>query len=353
MMKKITLATLVLALLAVSGCSDDKESKSVCNVKSFNLQCEDQEIQACRALEEKDRGYIVTNETYEVNGVVYACDADDNVIIKNECSGNSILNSDGQAVESLQGYYSTVKCEEGVVVDDIPDVIDPSGGEIDPGDNDSDVVPSKDNTKCVDGSLFIGSGDDYTAASSQYFCDQEEGFIYGCDGDKRVLRAQYCNGDTVVSCVKNESTGVYEVSSSACASNETCVEYDKADQREAACFDQSDVSDECGDIKVYGKCDANGSSLYMCSNDKGDGTGKLLHITCSGQKSCVLVEESSYGYDCAITCENDGETYNDFGTCVDNKLYYCNQSGEYAEPVVCEASQSCGWDSTNIYYNCL
>ena len=348
MMRKITLATLVLSLLAVSGCSDDKESKSVCDVKSFDLQCEDQEIVACRGLEEKDRGYIVTNETYEVNGVVYACDADNHVIVKNECSGDSILNSDGQAVDSLQGYYSTVKCDNGVVVDDIPDVNDSSGGNVG-----LDGVPSKDNTKCVGGNLFIGSGDDYTAAPSPYFCDQEEGFIYGCEGDKRVLRAQYCKGDSVVSCVKNESTGVYEVSSSDCNSNETCVEYDKADQREAACFDQSDVSDECGDIKVYGKCGADGSSLYMCSNDKGDGTGKLLHITCSGQKSCILVEESSYGYDCAITCENDGKTYNDFGTCIDNNLYYCKQSGEYAEPVECGASRSCGWDATGIYYNCL
>jgi len=343
MMKKISLATMILALFAVAGCHDDSKKETECSVDNYELTCEDQQISFCYTKYQKERGWVRTDETYEVDGVTYTCDEKDNVVISNACKGDLVVDNDGNAVDALCGYYGTVQCKNGIASENKDDACI----------WETDETPDKSNSKCVDGQLVIGEGDAYLASSVGYFCD-EEGFVYGCSGDKRVARNAYCDGDSVVKCVKNDSNG-YNLVSDSCDAEQSCLEYDKGDTRDAACFDNSSISNDCGNTKVYGKCTGSGDALFMCTNDKNDGSGKLIRVDCAAKgRTCMLIEESDYGYDCALTCSDDsGNKYTDFGICSDNTLNYCNQSGKLESPLQCGSGKSCKWDTDHIAYDCI
>ncbi len=343
MMKKISLATMIFALFAVAGCHDDSKKETDCNVDSYELSCEDHMISYCAAKYQKERGWVRTDETYEVGGVIYACDANNNVIITNICYPDGIIDDNNMQVDSLCGYYGTVTCKNGAAYEDKDKACVWT----------TDEEANKSNSKCVNGQLVIGEGDNYLASQDNYFCD-EDGFIYSCSGDKRIARNAFCSGDAVLSCAKNGSNG-YKLVSEPCFDEQACLEFEKGDTRDAACFNKSNIQNDCGNTKVYGRCSESGDALYMCTNDKNDGSGKLIRVDCAAKnRSCMMIEDKDYGYDCAFTCSDaSGNEYTDFGVCNGSTLNYCNQVGDLAEPVQCSGANSCGWDANHIAYDCI
>ncbi len=338
-MKKFLFLSLALSFVALTGCDRDREV--TCDVDSFVMHCEGSDLVTCEVQPRSKRGVPRIVDQYTVNDVVYACSEDGDLVIQNACLENGKI--DGINAKNACGYYGTVSCVDGVAVERVNEICD---------DHYADYPNIKKAAKCDGNNLMIESEDDLVIANHNAMCDPDKGVVVTCSDGQFVESQSLCLNGAAWTCALDK--GAYALSEVKCSDAQSCVDFVRNGARQAGCFDKAAVSSDCGNVKVFGSCDAD-NGLVFCSSD--DGKGKLLRIDCNAEgkknnvnKVCGLVEDN-YGYDCQITCEDaDGQALTDFGKCVDNTLHYCNQQGEVAEPIEC-ASSTCAWD--DHYYNCM
>lgn len=345
-MKKVAMIGFFLALTAMTGCHKDDDTFVECRADSFLMHCEEGRVVSCVVDAQTHRGRLHSETSFVLNAIEYVCAAGE-VVIANQCVDGKLVLDHGEAVDSACGLYGTVACYDGHALENVHQACD--GSQAYP--NVSDAV------RCADGQLMV-TGESGDTAYGEFMCDQASGDVYHCDAENLVRHAALCSDASAVSCVWDGAS--WRIDKTDCSQDETCVEYEKGSSRYASCFNRSNVGDACGEVGVYGKCD-NDSTLVVCSSD-GEG-GRLLRIDCQAQgvamgvtRQCGLVEDSGYGYDCRTVCEDSqGNAYDEFGTCTEGQvLHYCNQKGEYAEPIDCQAqSMRCGWSDAHNDFDCI
>lgn len=142
--------------------------------------------------------------------------------------------------------------------------------------------------------------------------------LYKCEGSKTVRGFSYCEDNNAVFCDDGQLV------KDACGTNEVCENFVKNDILNAGCFKSENVKTGCEDgLTPYGVC-SNDNVLKFCTNDNPE-LGKTIELKCGeSNKTCMLVEESDYGYDCVNVCNDEqGKQLSDRGYCDGSTLHWC------------------------------
>ncbi len=103
-------------------------------------------------------------------------------------------------------------------------------------------------------------------------------------------------------------------------------------------------SEDCGSLTGAGQC--SGDTLSYCSS------GEVVELDCAAQgKTCGWSDSDSF-YDCVAAPESGCGAVTTEGFCENDTLSYC-ESGEVREVDCSAAGMQCGYDTANGYYNCL
>ena len=368
-MKKM-LMIMAMGAMAVTACSHDSKKSNNCFVNDFKAGCLDGKYITCEVDEPGDAtGTLLESDRVDINGILYACNDRDELEADLRCANGIFAENQSNLIYTTDKIWKCVGNEIVDVSDSICFVNDFNEGcqngkyvtcEVDkPGDENGTRLES-DRIE-INGLSYMCNGQNELEAVlscvNGIFAENQRELIYTTD---KILK---CVGNEIMDvtdlyrsfCLDNAriyfdmGTETYRMQD--CASeNKVCEEMVKEDIVSAMCIEAGNVENGCANETAYGHCE--GDTLVICSNND-QAKGKTLHIDCAAQggRSCMLIEDGSYGYDCALTCgEEVGQMVTDFGFCdSSNHLHYCTQSGRNSE-IDCE-SYSCGFDG--MIYDCI
>ncbi|MGI5829730.1 MAG: hypothetical protein ACOX8U_06125 [Bradymonadia bacterium] len=270
------------------ACGDD--SAKSCNVAEFVEVCDAGRVVTCQA-NDKGKGKVV--------------------FATQVCDGELIVSCDGDKL------HRGVICDAGKLkacADGVPAFIE--------------------NNLLCDGDKIVSCNANNTIVTHDRVCSA--GLIRSCSGGKLLSHTQNCKGAQVEQCDDNGEIQAYD-----CGNGMSCESYEKGGELFYSCFESG--GEGCGEVTNVGTCD--GEVLKFCSKKT---QGKLLTLNCGAtSRKCMKIEDV-YGFDCAVQCGSNNQ-YTDFGSCENDSLNYCTQSGD--EMSISCKSNTCKFNGT--YYNCI